>query len=90
MTTQRQGRVCTDDRMWRPEAARYLRQIAGEGSVSLLAKMASTGTGPSFYRYGKAVFYTRADLDEWARKRTQRVTPGDPPQRSTSEAPVAA
>lgn len=49
----------------RSEAARYQRQKYGTGSVSTLAKLASTGGGPRYVVFGGRALYTKAWLDEW-------------------------
>jgi hypothetical protein len=49
----------------RAEAAAYLRQHYGHGSVDLLAKFACTGGGPKFRKFGRNTLYEPAHLDEW-------------------------
>jgi len=57
----------------RKDAATYLHERFGEGSASSLAKLAVTGGGPRYFKYGrKSVFYLRSDLDAWA---TSRMVP---------------
>lgn len=43
-----------------PEAAKYLSL-----AESTLAKLRMGASGPAFYKIGKAVIYSRADLDAW-------------------------
>ncbi len=52
-----------DTSVWllRAEAAAYLRL-----SVSSLAHMASSGTGPPYFKAGNRARYLRSDLDAWA------------------------
>jgi hypothetical protein len=59
-----------------PVAAKYLDQ-----AESTLNKMRLSGDGPRFYKFGRSVRYTFADLDAWAEARSRR---------STSEATKAA
>ena len=81
MSAQRRKRAgAPQGGLWRDEAAGYLRDRTGEGSVSLLAQLASKGTGPSFYKQGKSVFYLKDDLDAWALSRIKRFEPGNPPE----------
>jgi hypothetical protein len=67
------------DKAWltRKEAAAYLGQIGFPISPQTLAKLACAGSsrkGPAFNRLGwRTVRYHRDDLDEWARKNTERV-----------------
>ena len=70
----------------RKQAGDYLKQTYGFGSEKTLAKLACVGGGPFYHRAfgGKAVLYTRADLDAWALAKIGR------PQQSTSDAPEAA
>lgn len=51
----------------RAEAASYLRQNYGFGTAKTLAKLACSGGGPVFYKWGeKVVVYRVTDLDLWA------------------------
>jgi len=50
----------------RKEAAEYLQNKYGHGSVRTLAKLATIGGGPVFRKWGRIVVYTIADLDAWA------------------------
>lgn len=69
----------------RPEqAAAYLTDRYGTISRNYLAKLATTGKGPQFQRWGKYRVYTRAALDAWAASRMS------PEVASTSELSVAA
>jgi hypothetical protein len=42
-------------------------------TVSTLASWRATGKGPSYWKYGRAIFYSRRANAEW--KRAQRVDP---------------
>jgi hypothetical protein len=53
--------------MSRKEAASYLRRRYTVGSVSLLAHMSMTNSGPKLARLGRRCIYRAQDLDEWAR-----------------------
>lgn len=50
-----------------PDAARY----AGL-SAATLAKLRSVGGGPHFFRRGRAVLYTKAQLDAWCQEEGER------------------
>jgi hypothetical protein len=63
----------------REQAAEYLKKCYGAYTTETLAKMACRGGGPKFRRMGRFPYYTRADLDDWARSRMS------PPVSSTSE-----
>lgn len=65
--------------MRRCDAAAYLKERFNFGSVGLLAKYATTGAGPEFYKIGRLTFYRRADLDAWIHSSLSR------PMRSTSD-----
>ncbi len=56
----------------RNEAANYLQENYGIGSVGSLATMAVRGGGPKFYYLGRWPLYTPADLDSWAQSRLSR------------------
>ena len=43
-------------------------------SVSTLNKLRLTGSGPRYYKLGRAVRYRIADLDEWAEQRRTTST----------------
>jgi hypothetical protein len=62
----------------RRDAAAYMKSKYGWGSWQTLAKLAVTGDGPVFRKFGRAVLYAPADIDAWA---TNRL---GPPRRSTS------
>lgn len=49
----------------RRDAAAYLKDKYGIGSWQTLAKLALTGNGPIFRKFGRAVLYAPHDLDEW-------------------------
>jgi hypothetical protein len=49
-----------------------------------LAKLAVTGGGPAFRKFGSRVVYTPADVDAWIEQRLTR------PCKSTSEVQIAA
>lgn len=55
------------------EAAEYLRS-----SVSTLAKLRVYGGGPRFTRLGRAVRYSRAELDAYMAARISRSTSDKP------------
>lgn len=63
----------------RDRAAEYLKEQYGAFTTETLAKLACVGGGPKFRRMGRFPYYTRADLDDWARSRMS------PPVSSTSE-----
>jgi hypothetical protein len=49
------------------QAGQYLREKFGIGSPSLLAKLAMSGDGPPFRKFGKMrTVYAARDLDAWA------------------------
>lgn len=58
-----------------PEAAHYLGS-----SVSTLAKRRLYGSGPRYYRLGRAIRYLKADLDEFmaVTKATSTSQAGEP------------
>lgn len=59
-------------RLGRPAASEYLRHAHGvEIKPTTLAKLASTGGGPKFYKFGRSVLYDRDFLDDWVRSRLQ-------------------
>ena len=65
----------------RREAAEYLTEQRGlRISKNTLQKMATTGGGPMYRRFGTRSVYTVADLDAWADAKLSA------PRRSTSEA----
>ncbi|WP_417821855.1 DNA-binding protein [Terasakiella sp.] len=57
----------------RDEAARYITKTWGfPCSRQWLAKLATTGGGPVFYKAGKYPIYALKDLDEWAQSRLSK------------------
>jgi hypothetical protein len=50
----------------RADAARYLKEKYGVGSVGALERMATLGGGPRFHKMGRCTLYAERDLDEWA------------------------
>ena len=53
-------------RLMRGEASSYLQHRHGvQVAESTLAKLASTGGGPLFCKFGRNVYYTPTDLDSW-------------------------
>ena len=66
--------------MHRKELSNYLRQRWGiKHAPQTLAKLATMGGGPPFYKAGKTPIYPRSDADEWAKTRLGRLV------NSTSE-----
>jgi hypothetical protein len=64
----------------RPEAAKHLTEERGLPiTKGTLQKMATTGGGPPYQRFGNKAVYTQKNLDNWAE---QKLTA---PKRSTSE-----
>ncbi len=59
----------TNEYLTPPEAAQYLRI-----SASTLAKLRVYGGGPPFIRIGRAVRYSRAELDAYMAARIARST----------------
>jgi hypothetical protein len=53
----------------RRDAAIYLKNKYGWGSWQTLAKLAVTGDGPAFHKFGHAVLYTPNELDDWAQSK---------------------
>lgn len=51
------------------EAAQYLRL-----SISTLAKMRLTGSGPTYSKLGRRVVYSMNDLDQWVRSHKHSST----------------
>ncbi|KQO93336.1 hypothetical protein ASF32_03680 [Methylobacterium sp. Leaf91] len=75
--------LCLNPRFRKPrfnpvEASDYLAQVHGTPvAIATLAKMRCLGGGPSFDRFGRSIFYSRADLDAWVSGRmtgTRRST----------------
>lgn len=64
----------------RNEASRYLREKWGiKRAPATLAKLACTGGGPEFHKFGRWPMYAEEGLDRWAKGRLSK------PLRSTSE-----
>ena len=58
----------------RRPAGHYIREKYGFGSPSMLAKLACTGGGPKFRKYGaRIVLYDMTDLDDWV---AEKLTDG--------------
>lgn len=54
-------------RLGRIESSEYLLEVWGiRRSPKTLAKLASTGGGPKYYRAGREALYSPSDLDDWA------------------------
>lgn len=70
----------------RDEASEYIASKWGvPAAKNTLAKLAVTGGGPAFYKFGRIPLYLPADLDAWATERLSHRS-----FRSTSEATEAA
>ncbi len=54
----------------RRQAAAVLTSAGYPIRPATLATMASKGTGPRFKRFGRIALYRKADLLEWAERRT--------------------
>jgi hypothetical protein len=66
----------------RSEASEYLKREHGlDVAPTTLAKLATTGGGPSFYSGPKFPLYPQGGLDEWAKRKLGKLV------NSTSEAP---
>jgi hypothetical protein len=64
-------------RLAAPEASDYLAAAHGVRiATSTLAKLRSRGGGPRFSKFGAAVLYARADLDEWVTSRLREGQSG--------------
>lgn len=50
----------------RADAGDYIKASYGFCSAKTLAKLASVGGGPSYFRAGNVALYAREALDEWA------------------------
>jgi hypothetical protein len=71
--------VCWPDRLRRVDASGYLKRQHGlDRAPQTLAKLAVTGGGPEYERFGRIPYYRPAKLDEWVLSRLKR-------HRSTSE-----
>jgi hypothetical protein len=64
----------------RREAAEYLASIGLPIAFNTLQKLATTGGGPVFRKFGRWPVYRREDLEAWARSRLSK------PKASTSQA----
>ena len=50
----------------RANGAAYVRDVRGlPCAPNTLEKLASTGGGPTFYKFGGRAFYLQTDLDAW-------------------------
>jgi hypothetical protein len=49
----------------RGEAAQYVQERGLPCARSTLGKLATTGGGPDYRKFGRVVVYTAADLDAW-------------------------
>jgi hypothetical protein len=49
----------------RKDAATYLKNNHGIGSWQTLAKLAISGDGPAYRKFGRTVLYAPSDLDKW-------------------------
>jgi hypothetical protein len=58
----------------RRQAAACLSDQGFPTAPATLEKLASTGGGPMYRKYGRRVIYERGDLLAWAAARTQRVS----------------
>ena len=56
----------------RAEAADYLRNRGLPVAHQTLAKLATTGGGPRFVKFGRKPFYTSISLEEWVASRLSR------------------
>ena len=72
----------TQSYLRRDKAAEHLQSKWGFGTPGSLSKLSCTGGGPRFRKLGRMVFYTAADLDEWAESLLSA------PVSSTSELPA--
>lgn len=57
------------DYLRRRQAADYLRNKFGCGSLSSLNNYARDGVGPKFILWGRIPLYSESDLDKWAESR---------------------
>src|SRR5690242_7331448 len=64
----------------RQEASAFLNELGYKTAVASLNKLASTGGGPKFRKFGRKPLYSPTDLVAWAEARTS------PPVRSVTEA----
>lgn len=64
---------CPDDLLNRKQAADYLRSLRCTVTTArTLAQMACEGGGPPYYMEGNRALYSKAELEEWRRKRLIR------------------
>ena len=61
------------------EASVVLSTLGVSRTPSTLAKLRVLGGGPNFRRFGRAIKYTRTDLESWVHENLSR------PLRSTSD-----
>jgi len=73
--------VLAERYLTRAEAADYLTKRGLRITRNTLQKMATTGGGPIYRRFGTRALYIVADIDAWAAEKLSA------PRRSTSEAP---
>ena len=59
----------TEQYLSRREASEYLKRQGLPVAATTLAKMVTTGGGPSFQRLGRNAVYTASGLDAWATAR---------------------
>lgn len=84
-SSQGAAEPCLDARFRKPrlnpvEASDYLAAVHGTPvAIATLAKMRCLGGGPSFDKFGRAIFYSRADIDAWVHDRMKGT------RRSTSD-----
>lgn len=80
-STDSWGEMTPSHFLRRQQAGEYLKEKYGHGSWRTLARLAVTGGGPKFRKFGRMVLYAPADLDAWALGRLSA------PLQSTSESP---
>lgn len=66
----------------RAAAAEYLTERGLRITKGTLGKLATTGGGPTYQRFGHRAVYTSESLDAWAEAKLSA------PRRSTSEVPT--
>jgi hypothetical protein len=62
-------------------AVAYIRERGLPCTYGTLQKLASTGGGPRYYRFGNRTIYTDSDLDAWIEEKL-----GTPRTHASSEA----
>lgn len=73
----------------RAEAAAYVREHWGAPcSARWLAKLAVTGGGPPFRKFGRFPVYTRADLDVWIEEKISAALRSTSIPSQTAEPPL--